>query len=141
MTQPTATRHTAATDICLYGNRDTGAGFLGVTSHGIRFGDGAPKADRSFTEACWQAIEEARRLGAIGLVRIFDAGGERCAVIDIDVFLLSYANLKWNAAPVLTLSGAALIAAAAAEPYCAACAQHRPCSCDDMTADRAAEAR
>ncbi len=101
MTRTTSTRLTVSTEICLYGNYSTGSGYLGRTRDGRMFGTGEPVQNRSFTEAIWQGIEDARRLGMSGLARVFDAGGERFVDVRIDSFYLNYGSIVWTANPLL----------------------------------------
>lgn len=69
-------------DICLYGIRQTGAGWLAVTKDGRAFGTGDPMKDRSFTEAVYQAVAAIEAAGTrAGLVRIFHPGGEFMTVV------------------------------------------------------------
>lgn len=100
-------------DICLYGSRRVGAGYLGVMlPHGQTFGTGEPVATRSFTEAVFAGVRDLADRGVrAGLVRIFDAGGERMAVVDLGQAVPYYGSLSWGQAPVYTISAEALEAA------------------------------
>jgi hypothetical protein len=96
--------------ICLYGNRNTGAGYIAQVAHNARTtGTGDPVKNRSFTEAVFMAIGALCELTfdfrtLDGVVRIFDAGGERCA--DVDPFNVpAYGAIVWKPAPVLTIKG------------------------------------
>lgn len=75
-----ATPRTIVGSICLYGNRDVGAGWIAsteVAGQAKTFGDGTPAVGRTFTEAVWQAKDAIRKAGtASGRIRIFAAGGE-----------------------------------------------------------------
>ena len=92
-------------DICLYGTSRIGAGFIVCRlDNGKMAGDGESVAGRSFTEATWMGIESLRTLGVeAGLVRIFEPGGDRMAIVDINR-VPSYGNLQWGPAPIYTLS-------------------------------------
>ena len=86
--------------ICLYGNRDTGAGYLSNhrTPCGITVPHGAEVAKhRSFTDAVLLAMDDLRKEGAFGKVMVHDAGGERFAVVDLGS-IPYYGNLCWKAA-------------------------------------------
>ena len=121
----TTTRTTQAArgqaDVCLYGNPDLagtgrrktgGAGYLGVIyPHGQSFGTGEPVEGRTYTEAIWAAQDELRALGIAGFIHLYDAGGERMAVIGIHESV-TYGKLTWHPAPVYTVSVEALLAAA-----------------------------
>jgi hypothetical protein len=91
----------AAADICLYGTRNTGAGFIVCALKGGRTsGTGDPVKDRTFTEAVWMGVEHLRALGVTrGIVRIFDAGGDRVALADL-ANVPSFGELTWQTAPV-----------------------------------------
>lgn len=99
---------TRVADICLYGTRATGAGWLAsmfpVTG---MLGSGDANPARSFTEAVWQA---QRALTGAGLphttqVRIFDSGGVRMARATLGL-IPAYGDLRWEAAPVYVLTEA-----------------------------------
>jgi hypothetical protein len=111
----TTTKRTkkAVADICLYGTRETGAGYIGCRlDHGQTVGSGEPVRNRSFTEAIWLAAEDLRGLGVDrGIVRIFDSGGERMALVEMHR-IPSYGNLQWQPAVVWTISVDALVGAA-----------------------------
>lgn len=107
-------KHTIAADLCLYGNRDTGPGYLGcLWPHGQSFGTGEPVKDRTWTEAIWHGQDDIRRiLAASGqvhgnVVRVFDAGGHRMATIGVHESV-TYGSLTWQPAPVYALSIAEL---------------------------------
>lgn len=100
-------------DICLYGNSNTGAGFIVCRlDHGQTSGSGEPVVGRAFTEAVWMGVEQLRKLGLErGLVRIFAPGGERMAVADL-ANVPAFGDLTWGPAVVWTVSAAELMAAA-----------------------------
>lgn len=115
MARQTSTPRPAVADICLYGVPQTcGAGYLGVTyPHGQTFGTGDPVKGRTYTAAIYAAVADLATRGVrAGLVRIFDAGGERVAVVDLGGAIPPYGMLTWGDAPVYTISADALIAAA-----------------------------
>jgi hypothetical protein len=92
-------------EICLYGNRETGAGWLASTLHGERFGTGEPVAERSFTEAIWMAANEIRKFYMQGLIRIYAAGGERMTTIKVCGHPPVFGDLKWELAiPAVVLT-------------------------------------
>lgn len=101
-------------DICLYGTSRIGAGYLGVQyPHGQLFGTGIPVASRSFTEAIFAAVTDLAERGVrTGVIRIFDAGGERVTAVDLATAMPYYSDLLWTAAPVYTISAEALTQAA-----------------------------
>jgi hypothetical protein len=109
----TARKAAIVADICLYGTSYTGAGYLGVRMpHGQTFGTGDPVKERSFSEAIWHGLDDLRRAGVtVGLVRVFDTGGERMSIIDINSAIY-YGAMQWQPAPVYTISAAELERAA-----------------------------
>jgi hypothetical protein len=85
-------------EICLYGTSTIGAGWLAQTADGKMFGDGEPVAGRNFTHAVWLAVEALQDNHVTrGMVRIFAAGGQMMAVVDINK-LGYYGDLKWQPA-------------------------------------------
>jgi hypothetical protein len=90
-------------EICLYGNRQTGAGWLASTLHSERMGTGEPVAERSFTEAVWMAADEIRKFYMRGLIRIYAPGGEKMATINVCGHPPCYGDLKWEPATVYTV--------------------------------------
>ena len=113
-THTSSKQTTIVADICLYGNPHTcGAEYLGARlPHGQTFGTGEPLADRTFSEAIWAGQRDLYNAGVRrGLVRVFDAGGERLAIIGV-AEAVAYGQLQWQPAPVYTISAEALIAAA-----------------------------
>jgi hypothetical protein len=106
-------------EICLYGNRSIGAGWLARTRDNTLLGDGEPREGRSFTEAVWQAcdaIYHNRSLcGKIrpgtGTVRVFAAGGALMADTDLN-HPGYFGDLKWTEATMLVVDSDAIIAAA-----------------------------
>ena len=111
MSKNKVTRVTMLAEICLYGNRQTGAGWLAVFADRMA-GDGEPVADRSFTEAVWLAAEALKKLGAPGKVAIYAPGGEKMAICDLSR-VPSYGDLRWQPAPQHEIGEAMLVAAAA----------------------------
>jgi len=104
---------TPVAEICLYGNRSTGAGWLAIHSLGARLlGDGEPVAGRSFTEATWIAARALTEAGWSGAVAIYEPGGERMAICDL-ASVPSYGSLPWQPAAHYEVSEAAIVAAAA----------------------------
>lgn len=88
-------------DICLYGTSRIGAGFLVCAApHGQTSGTGEPVQGRSFTEAVWMGVEHLRGIlgvDVVGMVRIFEPGGELMAVVDVNN-VPAFGDLKWEAA-------------------------------------------
>ena len=99
-----ASTHVAA-DICLYGTAQIGAGYLVATSDGAVFGDHAPCATRSMTEAVWQAVDALRARGIlVGTARIFHPGGARVSVVDLACHVPTFGSLpSAPAAPAVRL--------------------------------------
>lgn len=120
MKTTTKTRKTKlVAEVCLYGNRETGAGWLARTAEGAMLGTGDPKAARSFTDAVWLACDAVRRLRSMaghahahtGTVRVFAPGGERMADTDLNR-PATYGDLHWVPATMLVIDADAIIAAA-----------------------------
>lgn len=108
----TAKTTAAPAEICLYGNREIGAGWLARTPDGRLLGDGDPVEGRMFTEAVWQAQDALEAAGVKGgRVRIFAAGGQRMAE-EYLTHRAYFGDLKWTAAPVIEISVEAILAAA-----------------------------
>jgi len=101
----------AVADICLYGNGAVGAGWLAATNDCRMFGTGEPRADCSFTEAVWEAQETLVKTGLTGMARVFTPSGHSMAIIDLQA-VVTFGDLKWQPAPVYTISAESLIAAA-----------------------------
>lgn len=112
-------------EICLYGVRSTGAGWIAQIADDVReadgvkrlIGDGEPRQDRTFTDAVWQACQAIRDLLAPrgrdvsrDVVRVYDTGGKRFAEIDLTC-PPNYGCLTWERAPVFVLSMEEIIAA------------------------------
>lgn len=109
-------------EICLYGNRTVGAGWLARIDRAADatmpwwadglIGTGEPVEGRSFTEAVWAAIDTIRTGVQAGIVRIFDAGGRRMVDVDLND-VPAYGDLKWTAAVVHVIPSQDVEAAAA----------------------------
>lgn len=106
-------------EICLYGgNAATGSksGWLatiGPLTDGRMLGDGEPHY-YGLTEAVWAACEALRESGIQrGNAWVFAPGGKLRALVDIN-HPAYYGQLQWEAAPVFTLSAAAIMEAAEA---------------------------
>lgn len=98
-------------DICLYGIPRTGYGWsaqvnpeLVVDSHSI-LGDGEPQDWRTLTECVWLALREIREKTGLtlGRVRIFEPSGRMVADAALG-FSGYYGDLRWESAPVYTVS-------------------------------------
>lgn len=88
------------------------------------FGNGEPRADRTATEALWMALgaleaETCSNVRAgiaaagshrVGLVRVFDAGGERMVDLDLAAPSPCYGEIKWVSAPVYEMKVEDLLA-------------------------------
>lgn len=84
-------------DICLYGTRDHGFGYLADSRAGLHIGDGA-LTHRTATAAYWTACQELRTSGCdSGIVRVFAPGGEFVAEGSLDAPPW-YGDLKWDRA-------------------------------------------
>lgn len=114
MAKTTKANQAAVADICLYGNRDTGSGFIVALADGRMFGDGRPVAGRSFTEAVWLAVDLIRDAGVQdGRGQVFHPGGDFVSDIDLGGIVPSYGALQSRPAPVYVIPVDALMAAAA----------------------------
>lgn len=103
--------------ICLYGTRDTGAGWIATVGPGLDqlLGDGRPSVGLSFTEAIWRAADAIVRSRAAagelepyrGDVDIHDAGGIRHVTLPLALLpAATYAELKWQPVRVWSASHA-----------------------------------
>jgi hypothetical protein len=92
-------------EICLYGTREHGAGWLASTPDGRMFGDGELNFALGFTQAVWDAGDALAKAGVrSGTIRIFAPGGQRMALVSQAGYLPYYGDLKWEAAPVIEIS-------------------------------------
>lgn len=119
MPRATQPSRSPVAEICLYGNMEVGAGWIvsiaNGTKCGLLLGDGDPVKDRPMTAAVWLAVEAIKEKGVVkGTVRIFMAGGARCADVELSKPIPYFGELPWTAAPVYMVSAEAI--AAAAEP-------------------------
>lgn len=102
-------------ELCLYGNRETGAGFILAYADGTMYGDGEPKGPHySFTACIWDCVREAFAMKGRGLVRVFDAGGERMADVVAGELAPTYGMMKWQPAIVYSISSEEITKAAQA---------------------------
>lgn len=99
-------------EICLYGTRRVGFGWLATTREGARLGD-AELRDRSMTETVFEAIDAvAKSRGALdGVAIVFAPGGETCAEFSV-ASPATVGCTPFVPAPVFTISAEALVAAA-----------------------------
>ena len=87
-------------EICLYGNHQTGAGYLAtIEDRAGLLGTGEPVPGRSFTGAVWLAVEEiwAQEQSTAfrkGHVRIFAAGGQMFADAPL-AHVPAFGDLEW----------------------------------------------
>ena len=102
-------------EICLYGNLDTGAGWLALVlagpNKGKLLGDGTPQQGMSNTMAVWLACREIEAQGlSSGRVCVYSADGLRQADTSLQ-HPAYYGSLEWQAAPVYEISAEAIEAA------------------------------
>lgn len=108
---PRTTKNTHVADVCLYGNHETGGGYLVSTRNNGILGDGEPRKRRSMTEAVWLALDELRLVEPKGRVRVFCPSGRMMAWLGVNETTY-YGNLSWEPAPVLEISAEELEKAA-----------------------------
>lgn len=121
---------TVIADICLYGNHNTGAGWLASPTNDVKpaagtrrpmLGNGEPVRGRSCTEAVWLAADAIRnfRLGYglknKGTLAIFAPGGELVAYVELNGRVPAFGDLRWERAPVYEVSAETILAAGAAQ--------------------------
>jgi hypothetical protein len=114
MTTMTTKKNTKlVAEICLYGTRDAGFGFIARAADGRMFGKGELFAGRSMTETVWLAVDELKTAGVSGAggatVAIFAPGGARLAV-EAFANVRAVGDFAWQTAPTFTVSVAALTA-------------------------------
>src|ERR1044072_4023899 len=102
-------------EIFLYGTHQHGAGYLAHVGPLNRetkfFGDGELRENRSFTVAIWLACDELAKAGAVGLAWVYASSGNMRAKVDIQRPAY-FGKLKWEPAPLYTISAEAIEAAA-----------------------------
>lgn len=98
---PDARPASLVAEICMYGIRDTGAGFIARNlKTGAMVGNGEPTANRSFTAALWLAVETLKTLGLTeGCAVVFAPSAVSMAVVDL-TRVPAYGDLAWVAAPM-----------------------------------------
>jgi hypothetical protein len=85
-------------DVCLYGTREIGTGFIYSTPEGTRGGDGVPRSHIDLTMGILCAMNELRAAGIRdGKIRIFAPGGKFMAIVGLNQFVY-YGNLTWQPA-------------------------------------------
>jgi len=105
-------------DVCMYGIRETGAGWLAQIADGTLLGDGTPKPGMDFTTALWKACEHVRlhardsEAFVRGRVRVFEPGGKRVAEFDV-AYPPWYGSLVWEDAPTMNLTAHEVVSAVA----------------------------
>lgn len=99
-----------AADLCLYGARKYGAGWLATAADGRLLGDGELKF-HSMTTAIYDASDALLKAGIEGMMRIFDSGGKRMAWAKISSPGW-YGALTWEPAPIIEISMEDFLAAA-----------------------------
>jgi hypothetical protein len=98
-------------EICLYGAGHCGAGWLATTAAGQSLGTGELNQAHNFTAAVFQACDALRAVAGPGLAWVYESNGQLRAQIDISRPCY-FGDLKWEAAPVYTISMADILAAA-----------------------------
>ncbi len=102
--------------VCLYGTSAAGCGYIAAatpTTGGPElFGTGELRFE-SFTDAMWMGLKDLRAKGGLqkGLVTVFLPDGTRMSTLSIESVWPYFGELKWEQAPVLTLSVEALVEA------------------------------
>lgn len=89
-------------EICLYGTRQTGAGYIvaiqtpGAVVPVVRIGSGEPVQGRSFTEAIWIARDLIVRATSRhqGIVHVYEPSGQKFAAFDL-ADLPTFGGLNW----------------------------------------------
>lgn len=109
-------RAKALPSICLYGTRETGAGWLAsnglpMADGGRLFGDGEPSRSRTFTYAIFEAARALREAGLSGKAHLFDAGGLRVAEISLSL-PPTYGLIAWAPAPMYVVDADEVVRAA-----------------------------
>jgi hypothetical protein len=114
---PMSRVHQPVAEVCLYGTRQTGAGYLvSIYAEGgriVRLGTGEPKADRSFTEALWIACGLIQTAGFDGFVHVYEPTGQKFA--EVHTFRVpAYGNLTWiDGGTAYVIPASAILEAAA----------------------------
>lgn len=85
-------------EVALYGTRFTGAGWLARTKESPVFGEREPAAERSFTDAVFEAVGQLQRGHQLtaGHVRIMAPGGEAMAFVDLAEPVPTFGSLEWQ---------------------------------------------
>ena len=98
-------------EICLYGTSHTGAGFIARKDKEV-FGTGELVSGRSFTDAYFYGMRALHAAGVTrGEVMVFEPEGRLVARVRMEPCWPCFGDLKWEAAPVYTLSVEALVSA------------------------------
>lgn len=85
-------------DLCLYGNRGIGFGYLLAAGNKILSGDGEPKADRDLTTCLFMAAADLSERGIHeGIVQVVAPGGESMAEVDLGWGMPYYGMLVTHA--------------------------------------------
>lgn len=96
-------------EICLYGNRGTGYGYMARVGAGAPFGKAPPEGRMPFdtcTGALWGADMDLRNRGVTGKARVYAPGGDRIAEVVLGR-VPSYGWLVW--APVRDVPAAGVV--------------------------------
>ncbi len=100
-------------DVCMYGTRRIGLGWGAQGKDGRRFGDCTISPGLTGeTIALWMALDALENNGYRGMVRVFAPGGEVMAITNICGARQYWGDLKWQPAPVYTISAEEIAAAA-----------------------------
>jgi hypothetical protein len=97
-------------EICLFGNQQTGAGWLARTHDDRLLGDGEPVRERSFTSALWLACQALEHRGYVGQVDVFQPSGRLVAETRTDRPGW-YGELVWRPARQYVVSAEEVLAA------------------------------
>lgn len=99
--------------VCLYGNSAAAGWFahVGPLAAGKLLGDGEPRDGRGLNDAFWLACAALRDAGVkVGRVEVFEPSGRLMALADVN-WPGYYGSLKWEPAPVYSLSAEEVMAA------------------------------
>lgn len=117
----TMTKNTPVAEICLYGTRQTGAGYIvsiqtpGAVVPTVRIGTGDPVQGRSFTEAVWIACETIQLATGLvrGIVHVYEPSGHKYAAFDLG-HVPTFGNMTWiDGGTVYVIPADAVLEAAA----------------------------
>jgi hypothetical protein len=117
-TETMSKNQTVVAEICLYGTRQTGAGYIvsiHTPFHVVRIGTGTPVSGRSFTEAVWKATDMIQLAGFVaGIVHVYEPTGHKFAAFRLEDAPCYYGDLKWTDGGIAYVIPSADVIAAAA---------------------------